>query len=88
VVVVDEIARTSPPNAPIRRTNFEAGIPTVLDGEEMDGGNCAATKTIWPVSMAGRIDHVENRLVGIKSREIYEALLLWCASGALQALKI
>lgn len=53
---------------------FEAGIPVSLDGRSLD-----------PVTLVselnervgrhgfGRIDMIENRLVGIKSREIYEA---------------
>ena len=54
--------------------SFEAGMPVALDGHALD-----------PVSLVrqvgelagehgvGRIDMVEDRLVGIKSREIYEA---------------
>ena len=39
----------------------------------------------------GRIDHVENRLVGIKSREIYEcpaATLLHAAHTSLEAMTL
>ena len=52
---------------------FDAGIPVALDGEAMsfyeiiDELNILAGK-----HGIGRIDHVENRLVGIKSREVYE----------------
>jgi len=43
----------------------------------------------WLVTWIGRIDHVENRLVGIKSREVYEApaaLTLIKAHQALESL--
>lgn len=52
---------------------FDAGVPVALDGEAMsfyeiiDELNILAGK-----HGIGRIDHVENRLVGIKSREVYE----------------
>ncbi|MFN4066382.1 MAG: argininosuccinate synthase [Thermosynechococcus sp.] len=63
------------PNSPeYVEIGFEAGIPVSLDGRSLD-----------PVTLVselnervgrhgvGRIDMMENRLVGIKSREIYEA---------------
>ncbi len=53
---------------------FDQGRPISLDGEEMDGPDLIAKlNTIGGAHGVGRIDHVENRLVGIKSREIYEA---------------
>ena len=53
---------------------FEHGVPVALDGREMDG--VALIDRLNEVAGRhgiGRIDHLENRLVGIKSREIYEA---------------
>ena len=53
---------------------FEQGVPVAVDGEEL--GGVALVELLNEVAGAhgvGRIDHVENRLVGIKSREIYEA---------------
>lgn len=53
---------------------FERGIPTSLDGKDLD-----AVELIGQLNQivgkhgVGRIDMIENRLVGIKSREIYEA---------------
>lgn len=53
---------------------FEKGIPIALDGEEMGGVQLVQhLNDIAGEHGVGRIDHVENRLVGIKSREIYEA---------------
>ncbi len=53
---------------------FERGIPISLDGQEL-GGVALVEKldALAGEHGVGRIDHVENRLVGIKSREIYEA---------------
>lgn len=52
---------------------FVKGVPTALNGEEM-----LLSELILKLNKiagnhgVGRIDHVENRLVGIKSREVYE----------------
>jgi len=54
--------------------HFEEGIPTAIDGEEMSGVDLIPhLNSILGSHGVGRLDHVENRLVGIKSREIYEA---------------
>lgn len=67
---------------------FEAGIPTMLDGEEMDGVTLVQKlNDIAGEHGVGRIDHVENRLVGIKSREIYEAPAAVVLHQAHQALE-
>ncbi len=53
---------------------FEQGVPVAIDGEELNG--VALIELLNEAAGAhgiGRIDHVENRLVGIKSREVYEA---------------
>ncbi len=53
---------------------FDKGIPTSLDGEDMDG--VALIRRLNQLAGehgVGRIDHIENRLIGIKSREVYEA---------------
>src|SRR5213082_2341018 len=48
---------------------FECGVPTAINGVDL----IANLGTIAGAHGVGRIDMVENRLVGIKSREIYEA---------------
>jgi argininosuccinate synthase len=86
----------APEEAPDRprylEVRFEQGLPVAVDGEEMP-----ATDLVMHLNQVGgehgvgRIDHVENRLVGIKSREIYEApaaVLLLEAHQALQALTL
>lgn len=53
---------------------FERGVPVALDGQEMKGADLVERlNALAGEHGVGRIDHVENRLVGIKSREIYEA---------------
>ena len=53
---------------------FESSVPVALDGERLSAVNLieTLTKVAGPFGF-GRIDLVEDRLVGIKSREIYEA---------------
>lgn len=53
---------------------FEHGKPMALDGVKMDGVPLIERlNQLGGKHGVGRIDHVENRLVGIKSRELYEA---------------
>jgi argininosuccinate synthase len=63
------------PNEPAYVTiDFEHGRPTGLDGKPMDGVPLIERlNKLGGEHGVGRIDHVENRLVGIKSRELYEA---------------
>src|SRR5207248_632175 len=54
--------------------DFEQGRPVGLDGKAMDGVPLIERlNKLGGAHGVGRIDHVENRLVGIKSREVYEA---------------
>jgi argininosuccinate synthase len=69
---------TDPAKAPNEPTyvviDFEQGKPTGLDGVKMDGAPLIdRLNKLGGEHGVGRIDHVENRLVGIKSRELYEA---------------
>jgi argininosuccinate synthase len=53
---------------------FDHGIPVSLDGQKLDGVTLIQrVHDLAGYHGIGRIDHVENRLVGIKSREVYEA---------------
>ena len=52
---------------------FEKGVPVSIDGQKDTLANIIQKLNVIAGSHGvGRIDHVENRLVGIKSREIYE----------------
>nr|ABZ09369.1 putative arginosuccinate synthase [uncultured marine microorganism HF4000_APKG7H23] len=69
---------------------FREGVPVAVDGEELPGPELISlVQEMAGLHGVGRIDHVENRLVGIKSREIYEApaaVVLHLAHRALEAL--
>jgi argininosuccinate synthase len=53
---------------------FEQGLPTTINGKKLDPVALISqlNKTVGQHGI-GRIDMLENRVVGIKSREIYEA---------------
>ncbi|MDR6225601.1 argininosuccinate synthase [Desmospora profundinema] len=52
---------------------FEKGVPVALDGERLPFHILLShLNQVAGLHGVGRIDHVENRLVGIKSREVYE----------------
>ena len=71
---------------------FEHGIPIGLNGEEIDGVTLIETLNKLAGEYGiGRIDSIENRLVGIKSREVYEApaaIVLHTAHRALESLTL
>lgn len=53
---------------------FERGIPVSIDGREMDSISLVEfLNSLGARNAIGRLDLIENRLVGIKSREVYEA---------------
>jgi argininosuccinate synthase len=75
----DEILElgVSPEQAPDKPTyieiTFEKGIPVALNGEKMDGvALIEALNKVGGANGIGIIDMVENRLVGMKSRGVYE----------------
>ena len=84
----------SPDEAPDKpgyvEIDFDKGIPVALNGKKVGGVRLIQQlNEIAGKHGVGRIDHVENRLVGIKSREIYEApaaTVLLQAHQALEAL--
>lgn len=56
------------------KISFEKGIPCALNGAPMKYVDIiSALNRIAGTHGVGRIDHLENRVVGIKSREIYES---------------
>jgi len=86
----------SPEQAPDKpqyvEIGFEKGIPSTIDGQEMNGVVLIQhLNELAGKHGVGRVDHIENRLVGIKSREIYEApaaTVLLQAHQALQAMTL
>ncbi len=71
---------------------FEQGVPVALNGEQLPLVQLIETlNTLGGKHGVGRIDHIENRLVGIKSREVYEnpaALILINAHRELEFLTL
>ncbi len=71
---------------------FEKGIPVALDGTSMDGPTLiAALNDMAGKHGVGRIDMLEDRLVGFKSREVYEcpgAITLITAHRALETIAL
>ncbi|HXA42885.1 MAG TPA: argininosuccinate synthase [Candidatus Solibacter sp.] len=82
----------APAKASYVEIKFERGIPVGLDGEELEPVELVSRlNAIGGEHGVGRIDMVENRLVGIKSREIYEApaaVILTTAHEALESVAL
>jgi argininosuccinate synthase len=81
------------PNSPgYVEIGFEQGTPVAIDGQGMDGVTLIQRLNELAGGYGvGRVDHLENRLVGIKSREIYEApaaTILLQAHQALQTMTL
>jgi len=85
-------AKDAPDEPSYVEVGFERGVPVSLDGQELDGVSLLQElNELAGRHGVGRIDHVENRLVGIKSREVYEApaaTLLLAAHKALEAMTL
>ncbi len=81
-------AENAPDDATYIEIGFENGIPLALNGEKIDGVRLIEElNKIAGENGIGRIDHLENRVVGIKSREIYESPAAIVLSEAHQALE-
>jgi argininosuccinate synthase len=83
----------STPKIPTEVTiGFEHGMPVSLDSEPVGPvGLVERLNALAGRHGVGRIDHIEDRLVGIKSREIYEApaaVVLHTAHAALEGLTL
>jgi argininosuccinate synthase len=77
------------PDAPTYVTvAFENGLPVALDGRKLPLHDLIAelNRTAGTAGV-GRIDHLESRVVGIKSREVYECPAATVLIGAHQALE-
>ncbi|MFF5897116.1 argininosuccinate synthase [Streptomyces argenteolus] len=63
------------PDAPVHVTvGFRSGTPVSVDGEQLAPLDLLARlNTLAGAHGYGRIDMLENRVVGVKSRELYEA---------------
>jgi argininosuccinate synthase len=77
------------PDVPTYLTvSFEAGLPVAIDGKPLSFYDAIAEMNVVAgANGCGRIDMMENRLVGVKSREVYEcpgAIALIAAHKALE----
>lgn len=82
----------TPNEAEYIEIDFEEGVPVALNDQPMNLVELIETlNELAGKHGIGRIDHIENRLVGIKSREVYEnpaALLLINAHKELEFLTL
>ncbi len=86
----------SPQDAPAEaayvKVSFESGVPVALDGERMAGvALVGKLNALAGAHGVGRVNMMENRLVGIKSRELYEtpaATVLLAAHRDLESLTL
>jgi argininosuccinate synthase len=67
----------APENAPDKpeyvTITFEAGVPMAVNGKAMSPlGLIEEVNKIAGRNGVGRIDHIEDRIIGLKSREVYE----------------
>jgi argininosuccinate synthase len=84
----------SPEAAPDKPTyveiDFEKGNPVAIDGKKMSPANIMEhINTIAGENGIGRVDMVENRFVGMKSRGVYETpggTVLWAAHRAVESI--
>jgi len=81
------------PDEPERvEISFEKGVPVALNGEKMKPADLlAALNTAGSRHGVGRVDIVENRFIGIKSRGVYEtpgATILLAAHRAIESITL
>jgi argininosuccinate synthase len=96
VELVDFGMTVSPQQAPDKveeiTIGFESGVPTTLDGRRRSAVEMVKDlNRIGGRNGIGRIDMVENRFVGMKSRGVYEApgmTVLYAAQAAIEQLTL
>jgi len=90
--LITQSPEKSPEKPKYVEISFEKGVPVKLDGKSLNLKDMIAKlNAIGGEYGVGRSDLVENRLVGIKSREIYEApaaTILGIAHKELEALTL
>jgi len=81
------------PDTPVSMNlEFERGLPVAVDGQRVPFHELIVQlNRVAGAAGVGRIDHLESRVVGIKSREVYEcpaATVLIAAHQSLEALTL
>jgi len=92
VPVIDFGMTVSPQQAPDAETDvtigFQSGVPVCLNGQTLSAADLVRQlNEIGGKNGIGRIDIVENRFVGMKSRGVYEAPGMTCLYAAHQSLE-
>ncbi|MBW2622881.1 MAG: argininosuccinate synthase, partial [Deltaproteobacteria bacterium] len=90
------VMSTSPEKAPDRpeivEIDFEAGIPVAVNGKTLSPAALLTTlNELGGANGVGRVDLVENRFVGMKSRGVYETpggTILFAAHRALETITL
>ena len=81
---------TAPDTPTYVTLDFEAGVPVAIDGEKMSAKNIILKlNELGGANGIGLLDIVENRLVGMKCRGVYETpggAILYAAHGYLETL--
>ncbi|TWT51865.1 Argininosuccinate synthase [Thalassoglobus neptunius] len=81
-------AQDAPDQETTVKIGFESGVPVSINGEKKNAFEVVdALNKLGGANGVGRIDIVENRFVGMKSRGVYEAPGMTCLYAAHQALE-
>jgi argininosuccinate synthase len=90
--VISNPVSGAPNRADYVRIGFHEGVPVKLDGRAINGVKLIETlNQIGGKHAVGQVDVVENRLVGMKSRGVYETpggTILMTAHSALESLTV
>lgn len=88
ILELSKTLEAAPDKATYITISFEKGVPVSLNGEKMDGVKLIEElNKIGGENAIGTIDMVENRLVGMKSRGVYETpggTILYYAHNSLE----
>lgn len=92
IPIIDFGMTISPKDAPdqeaVVKVGFESGVPVSVNGQKLGAYEIvSALNKLGGENGVGRIDIVENRFVGMKSRGVYEAPGMTCLYAAHQALE-
>jgi len=90
--MLTETPESAPDKPAYVEIGFKKGVPVSVDGEEMDGvALIGKLNAVGAENGAGITDMVENRLVGMKSRGVYETpggTILYTAHDALESITL
>ncbi len=90
IFVLTKSPEAAPDKPEYVEIDFEKGNPVAIDGQKMSPAKLIdCINTIAGGNGIGRVDMVENRFVGMKSRGVYETpggTVLWTAHRALESI--